>query len=349
MFPATAAALGAWALGRFGIAPPIALSGAVALSAAQYAVTAGFVKRRLAALTSSANHMAAGDLTHGVDVGRRDAAGLLARALRQLGVNVHSLVNDAKTQVASMTVSTREIAAGNQDLATRTESQASSLEQTAAALDELTSTVRGNTDSANRAARLAGEATEITRASDQAVGSMATTMKSIHEASKRIAEIVQVIEGISFQTNLLALNAAVEAARAGAHGRGFAIVAGEVRALSQRTAAASQEIKKLIADAAERVDAGTREAGTARESIHGAVAAVEEVSTLVGAISVASNEQLTGISQVNEVVSHLDGITQHNAAMVEELTAAAASLAAGAQELSDAVGVFRIEAPGTKR
>jgi aerotaxis receptor len=294
-------------------------------------------------LLVAANRMAAGDLTIAITSKRSDTIGQFTRALNQLKVNLFAIVRDARTEVEQMQVATQEIASGNQDLSSRTEAQAGSLEQTAASMEQITGTVRHNADTARQAADLAQQTTAITQRSGAAVDDLTTTMHTIEESSQRINDIIQVIDSIAFQTNILALNAAVEAARAGDQGRGFAVVAAEVRALAQRTASAAREVKTLIVDSADKVQAGCALTGSVQSTMQEALSAVGKVGSLVEAISHGINEQLTGISQINSAVSHLDGITQQNAAAVEQIAAASMSLAGRAKVVSDAVQVFRLD------
>jgi aerotaxis receptor len=296
------------------------------------------------ALMDTANRMAAGDLTQVIDSDRHDLIGQFTRSLNQLNVNLRSIVRDARTQVDQMLVATREIAEGNQDLSSRTESQASSLQQTAASMEEITGTVKHSSDTAGQAADLANQTTAITQRSSDVVSNVTHTMHAIEESSRRIGEIIQVIDSIAFQTNILALNAAVEAARAGEQGRGFAVVASEVRALAGRTATAAREVKQLITDSAEKVRAGSELTQAAQSTMQEAVQSVEHVTTLVTQISGGAREQLSGIFQINAAVAQLDGITQQNAAAVEEIAAASMSLAQRAKSVAEAVQVFRTDA-----
>ncbi len=298
-------------------------------------------------LMDIANRMAAGDLTQVIETDRYDLIGQFTRSLNQLNVNLRSIVRDARTQVDEMLVATREIAAGNQDLSSRTENQASSLQQTAASMEQITGTVKHSSDTAGEAAELANQTTQITQRSSDVVSNVTHTMQAIEDSSKRIGEIIQVIDSIAFQTNILALNAAVEAARAGEQGRGFAVVASEVRALAGRTATAAREVKQLITDSADKVRAGSELTQAAQTTMQEAVQSVEHVTALVTQISGGAREQLSGISQINSAVSQLDGITQQNAAAVEQIAAASMSLANRAKSVAEAVQVFRTEIGGS--
>ncbi|WP_306554780.1 methyl-accepting chemotaxis protein [Acidovorax sp.] len=291
-----------------------------------------------------ANRMAAGDLTQKIAASRSDTVGQLQKALAQLNVNLLSIVRDARQESEHMQVSTREIAQGNQDLSERTEAQASNLEQTAASMEEITGTVKQTAESARQATVLATQATQVAERSSEAVDGVASTMKQIQTASGRISEITQLIDSIAFQTNILALNAAVEAARAGEQGRGFAVVASEVRSLSHRTLSAAKEIRQLIDDSATKVSEGHAKTDAAQKTMTESLELVRRVNTLIGEIHSASNEQLSGISQVNAAVAQLDTITQQNAALVEENAASAMQLNGQAQTMTETVQVFRIDA-----
>ncbi|MBS0404508.1 MAG: PAS domain-containing protein [Proteobacteria bacterium] len=298
----------------------------------------------LARLTATANRLAAGDLTQQPEPARSDELGQLQQALGQLSVNLRSIVRDARDQSSAMVLGTGEIAQGNQDLSQRTETQAGNLQQTASAMEQITGTVQQTAESAQQASRLAAQTQAITERSHQAVNEVGGTMNAIQRASQRIGEITQVIDAIAFQTNILALNAAVEAARAGEQGRGFAVVAAEVRALAQRSAQSAKEIKQLIEDAARTVRAGHETTEVARQTMAEMLASVRQMGALVDEISHATGEQLSGISMVNGAVAQLDGITQQNAAMVEQMAAAAQSLQGQARATSETVQVFRLEA-----
>ena len=291
-----------------------------------------------------ANRIAAGDLTQKIASSRSDTMGQLQKALAQLNVNLLSIVRDARQESERMQVSTREIAQGNHDLSARTEAQASNLQQTAASMEEITGTVKQTAESARQATVLATQATEVAERSSEAVDGVAGTMQQIQAASGRISEITQLIDSIAFQTNILALNAAVEAARAGEQGRGFAVVASEVRSLSHRTQSAAKEIRQLIDDSAARVSEGHQKTDAAQKTMAESLELVRRVHALIGEIHGASNEQLSGISQVNSAVAQLDMITQQNAALVEENAASALQLADQANTVTESVQVFRIDA-----
>jgi aerotaxis receptor len=289
-----------------------------------------------------ANQMAGGDLSQTLPGGRADLVGQLQRALNQLNVNVRSIVRDARTEVEKMGAVTTEIASGNLELSSRTESQASSLEETASSMEQITGTVRQSAETARQVSAMAEEASQVTQRSSDEVHKLNQTMEAINTASRRIGEIIQVIDGIAFQTNILALNAAVEAARAGEQGRGFAVVAGEVRGLAQRSAQAAREIKQLVQDSACQVDAGAAQTRSAQDTMSQALAAVRRVGTLIAEVDGSAREQLLGISQINEAVTQLDTITQQNAAMVEELASSAASLQDQTGAVARSVRVFRL-------
>lgn len=293
-------------------------------------------------VVNDANRLASGDLSYPMGTGGTGITGRLQQALMQLSVNLRTVVHDVRVELDRLRDSVQEIAAGNLDMSSRTESQASSLEQTAASMEQINSTVKQSADSALRGAKLAQEAGIITQHGNQAVQAVAETMESITDSSSRIGEIIRVIEGVAFQTNILALNAAVEAARAGEAGRGFAVVASEVRSLAQRTTGAAHEIKQLITESTERVNMGNTRTNDARGRMQEILNAVGSVSTLLDEISTATVEQHSGIAQVTEAVAHMDSITQQNAAMVEQLAAAAQSLLGQVAEVSNSMGIFRL-------
>ncbi|OPF64744.1 PAS domain-containing methyl-accepting chemotaxis protein [Hydrogenophaga sp. H7] len=319
---------------------------AFAVTAVVSLVAAAFIKRMLVApveqVLAFANRMAAGDLSARLESDRSDEIGELIRALNQLNVNLMAVVTDVRHEVEGVQVASGEIAGGNQDLSSRTEAQASSLEETAASMEELTSTVENSANSAREAASLAGRASNVARQGNEAMGAVVQTMGDISRSSSRIGEIIQVIEGISFQTNILALNAAVEAARAGEQGRGFAVVAGEVRSLAQRTSEAAKEIKHLIDDSTNQVKRGSELVNNAGSTMGHVVDAVQQVNTLIGEITSAAQEQTMGLAQINQAIGQLDSVTQQNAAMVEELAAAASSLKGQATVMQESVKVFRL-------
>ena len=290
---------------------------------------------------AAARRMSAGDLSGVLVADRQDEVGQLNRSLTQLNVNLQAIVGDVRREVEGITLASSEIAKGNHDLGTRTEAQASNLQQTAASMEEITGTIRQTADTAHAAAQMAGDAAMVAERSGQAANDVAQRMGEIRQSSQRIAEIIGTIDGISFQTNILALNAAVEAARAGEAGRGFAVVASEVRALAQRTSSAAREIKVLIEGSSNKVEAGTRLAEATGETTRQTQDAVRRVHALISEISNATSEQSKGVSQVNAGVTELDSITQQNAAMVEELSAAASSLHVQAEVVSQAVRIFK--------
>ena len=291
-------------------------------------------------LLSTAQQVASGEPAEDLSLNRCDEIGLIARAINQSGLNLQSLVSDVHEQVSGIQVASKEIALANNDLSSRTEQTASNLEQTAAAMEQQTATVQQNSDSAQRASQLAGAATEVAGKGGAAMANVVSTMALISDSSRKIADIISVIDGIAFQTNILALNAAVEAARAGELGRGFAVVASEVRSLAGRSAAAAREIKGLIDDSVNKVDSGSRLVADAGQTMTEVVGQVKRVNDLIVEITAASKEQTIGISQVGQAVAQLDEMTQQNAAMVEQSSAAANSMSDQAQRLMAAVKVF---------
>ncbi|AEI79208.1 methyl-accepting chemotaxis protein [Cupriavidus necator N-1] len=300
------------------------------------------VHRPVRHMLDFALRMGAGDLTTRFEHRSADEIGALAQAMQTMQRSLQSVVHEIQEGMASISTATRQVAAGYNDLSQRTEQQAAALEQTASSMEELTSTVRQNADNARQASGLAANASETALRGGEVVGRVVQTMDEINDASKKIVDIIGVIEGIAFQTNILALNAAVEAARAGEQGRGFAVVAGEVRSLAQRSANAAKEIKGLIGDTVERVDNGSALVGQAGKTMDEIVQAVERVTDIMGEISAASAEQSAGIEQVNQAVAQMDEGTQQNAALVEEAAAAAGSLEEQAMRLRDAIATFRV-------
>ncbi|QKQ47965.1 methyl-accepting chemotaxis protein [Achromobacter denitrificans] len=307
-----------------------------------------FLRRRvLQPLKEAGNHfdrIAGGDLTARVDVRNTNEIGQLFAALKRMQESLTRTVSSVRRGVDEINVGSHEIAAGNTDLSSRTEQQAASLEETAASMEELASTVKQNADNARQANQLAASASDVAERGGSAVSEVVSTMQEISASSRKISEIVSVIDGIAFQTNILALNAAVEAARAGEQGKGFAVVAGEVRSLAQRSAQAAKEIKGLIEDSVTKVGAGSQQVERAGATMQEIVASVKRVTDIMGEISAASEEQSSGIDQVNRAVSQMDEVTQQNAALVEEAAAAAGSLQEQAQRLAEAVSVFKINA-----
>jgi methyl-accepting chemotaxis protein len=288
-----------------------------------------------------ARTVASGDLSTDIRVTSTDEIGTLLQSMKDMNHNLAALVGKVRTGTDAIALASAEIADGNQSLSGRTEAQASSLEETASAMEELTSAVKQNGSSAQEASELAAAASGIAVRGGAAVAQVVDTMGSINQASRKIVDIISVIDGIAFQTNILALNAAVEAARAGEQGRGFAVVAAEVRTLAQRSAAAAREIKELIGDSVQKVEAGSRLAGEAGSTMSEVVASVQRVTTMIAEIAQVSAEQNIGIDQVNQAIAQMDDTTQQNAALVEQAAAAAEAMKDQAGALAHAVSVFR--------
>ena len=306
------------------------------------------VSQPLAELTAAVTTLSGGDLTQPFRSTRRDEIGVLVTEVETMRQRFVDMMTQVRSATDGINTASAEIASGNQDLSARTEQAASNLEETAASMEQLTSTVRQSADAARQANQLASSASEIAVRGGNVVGQVVTTMDEINASSKKISDIIGVIDGIAFQTNILALNAAVEAARAGEQGRGFAVVAGEVRNLAQRSAEAAKEIKGLIGSSVDRVEAGSRLVAEAGQTMSEIVGSVQRVSDIIGEITAASGEQSDGIGQVNVAVNQLDQMTQQNAALVEESAAAAESLKDQASRLAQVVQVFRISADASQ-
>ncbi len=319
---------------------------ALALGAALAWLVSRSITRPINAAVKVAQSVADGDLSVHIATGAADETGQLLRALKAMTQSLHSIVGQVRSGADTIVTASSQIATGNLDLSSRTEQQASSLEETASSMEEFHSTVRQNAENARQANGLAASATEVALRGGAVVGQVVQTMESINASSKKIVDIIGVIDGIAFQTNILALNAAVEAARAGEQGRGFAVVASEVRNLAQRSAAAAKEIKELIGDSVAKVDAGARLVGQAGSTMGEIVASVQRVSDIMAEISSASHEQQAGIEQINEAITQMDAVTQQNAALVEEAAAAAESMQEQAGSLAQVVSVFKLDGGG---
>ena len=326
-------------LGLWAAAAQAALVGGICFAGARL-----FWLRPLQAMERFAARLAACDMTReqAPDFGRMFSP--IRMALSQVSQNVRAMLSDTREEIESLRLTVGELSEAKLELSSRTETQASALEETASAMEQMTASVRSSAEQARSSARTADEARDVTSRSHEAVGDVVRTMDQIGAASNRVTEIIEVIESIAFQTNILALNASVEAARAGEQGRGFAVVAAEVRALAQRSAGAAKEIRGLIAEAVEQVEAGRAVTSRARETIDAALAQVQTMGRLATEIADGAAEQSEGIAQVNEAISHMDSVTQQNAAMVEELAASAGALSGQADVLADSVRLFRLTA-----
>jgi methyl-accepting chemotaxis protein len=321
-----------------------ALVAAMLIGAALAFVISRAITRPIADAMRVAREMSNGDMTHPLHSEGSDEIARLLQSLESMRQSLSSVVADVRHGSESVATASAEIAQGNHDLSARTEQQASALQQTAATMEELSAQVEHNADNAREANQLAANASQVAARGGEVVGKVVDTMKEINASSRRISDIIAVIDGIAFQTNILALNAAVEAARAGEQGRGFAVVASEVRSLAGRSADAAREIKQLINASVERVGQGTTlvdEAGTTMSEV---VASIRRVTAMMGDISSASNDQASGVAQVGEAVTQMDRATQQNAALVEEIAAAASSLKSQSSDLVHAVSVFKLEA-----
>src|SRR5450830_965931 len=321
----------------------VGLAAALILVLAVHFVLRSIVLTPLNRAISLLDQVANGDLSMKIDAAGRNELGRLFGSIRSMQQGLLNTVSRVRSSTDIINTGAQEIAAGNLDLSASTETQASSLEQTAASMEQLTGTVKQNAENAQQANQLAHSASETAVKGGEVVAQVVDTMNAINESSKKIVDIISVIDGIAFQTNILALNAAVEAARAGEQGRGFAVVASEVRSLAQRSAAAAKEIKGLITDSVEKVDSGSRLAGEARQAMSNILVSVGRITGIMAEITVASAEQGAGIEQVNQAVLQMDEMTQRNAALVEQTAAASASLAEQANSLVQAIGIFKLD------
>ncbi|WP_437609959.1 methyl-accepting chemotaxis protein [Erwinia sp. V71] len=300
------------------------------------------IVRPLREAVGIAENVASGDLRTTIRVTSSDETGQLMQALKNMNDNLLQIVTEVRSGTDLIATASSQISAGNMDLSSRTEQQASSLEETASAMEEMTSTVKQNADNARQANQLAAQASQVAVQSGNAVKQVVSTMEMINTSSKKIVDIISVIDGIAFQTNILALNAAVEAARAGEQGRGFAVVASEVRSLAQRSASAAKEIAHLIEDSVSKVDEGTKQVALAGTTMEEVLNSVQSVTAIMGEISIASSEQSTGIDEINMAITQMDQVTQQNAALVNESAAAAQSMQEQAEQLSQAIRVFKV-------
>jgi methyl-accepting chemotaxis protein len=318
----------------------VALLGFAALL---FTIVHGVISRPLALVKSAAERLAQGDLTVQLDIRKTDEIGQLMVAMNGISQGLTTVVTTIRHGTHQVATVSTEIAAGNQELSSRTEHQAGSLEETASSIEQLTATVKQNADSAKQANQLASFASEIAAKGGAVVSQVVSTMGAINDSSRKIVDIIGVIDGIAFQTNILALNAAVEAARAGEQGRGFAVVASEVRSLAQRSAGAAQEIKALIGDSVDKVGAGSKLVDAAGQTMDEVVASVGKMTDIMAEILTATQEQSSGIQEVNRAIVSIDEVTQQNAALVEEAAAATASMQELATTLAQSVSVFKLD------
>ncbi|MEX0143281.1 MCP four helix bundle domain-containing protein [Massilia sp. LMS1-1-1.1] len=330
--------------GRMAIILSLSLSvAATAIAIALAMLISRSISRPIGEAVKVAQRVAAGDLSVTIDARGNDETGLLLRALKEMNDNLQGIVARVRHGTDAIAHGSREIASGNMDLSSRTEQQASSLEETASSMEELTSTVKQNGENARQANQMAQSASSVASKGGQVVAEVITTMDSINASSKKIADIIGVIDGIAFQTNILALNAAVEAARAGEQGQGFAVVATEVRNLAHRSASAAKEIKILIDDSVHQVNLGSSLVNQAGSTMEEIVSSVRRVTDIMAEITSASNEQEAGIEQINQAITEMDAVTQQNAALVEEAAAASEALQDQAGILAEAVSVFKLD------
>ncbi|HET6787848.1 MAG TPA: methyl-accepting chemotaxis protein, partial [Aquabacterium sp.] len=301
------------------------------------------ITRPLNRAVAVAQRVARGDLTSTISSSSQDETGQLMQALHDMNESLQRIVGDVRQGTEAITTASDEIAVGNLDLSSRTEQQASSLQQTSSSMSELTQMVKQNADSARQANQLAASASQVAEQGGDVVSRVVDTMGAIDASSRKIVDIIGVIDGIAFQTNILALNAAVEAARAGEQGRGFAVVAGEVRTLAQRSASAAKEIKQLIDESVSQVAQGSQLVTQAGSTMTNVVASVRRVTDIMGEITSASESQSHGIETVNHSIHQMDGVTQQNAALVEQASAAAESMKQQAHHLARIVSVFKLE------
>ncbi|OEZ85710.1 methyl-accepting chemotaxis protein II [Janthinobacterium sp. HH106] len=330
--------------GRMAIILTLSLSiAATAIAIALAILISRSISRPIADAVKVAQRVAAGDLSVSIDARGNDGTGQLLRALKEMNDNLQGIVARVRHGTDAIAHGSREIASGNMDLSSRTEQQASSLEETASSMEELTSTVKQNGENARQANQMAQSASSVASKGGQVVAEVITTMDSINASSKKIVDIISVIDGIAFQTNILALNAAVEAARAGEQGRGFAVVATEVRNLAHRSASAAKEIKILIDDSVHQVSLGSTLVNQAGSTMEEIVNSVRRVTDIMAEITSASNEQEAGIEQINQAITEMDAVTQQNAALVEEAAAASEALQDQAGILAEAVSVFKLD------
>lgn len=345
-FSGAVAVAAVWATGVLAslVAPIVWVPLAAVLSLGALALQQRLLRASFRTVLDDTRRLASGDLTHAIGTDLPGLPGELQRAIGQLSVNLRTVIHDIHTETENLRGAVAEIASGNQHLSSRTEAQAHSLEQTAGSMAQITTSIEHSASASRQGAELAVQAAEVARHSHDAVMNVVQAMDAINDSSRRIGDIIHVVEGVAFQTNILALNAAVEAARAGEAGRGFAVVAAEVRNLAQRSASAAREIRQLIHESAERVSTGGQHTQRAQERMQQVLQSVGHVSAMLGDVRDAAQQQQAGVEQVNGAVSDMEGITQQNAAMVEELAAAAQALNGQVDYVSNALRLFRLRA-----